>query len=466
MKRTLNNLVLATSLSIACGVISASAADNWPRWRGPEATGVAPGSKPPTKWSETENVKWKQKLPGFGTSTPIIWGDNIFVTTAIPSGKAPATSAAPQPAPAPAQVQQPGGGEAGEPGRRRRGGGGGGRSEAPSDKYQFVLICADKKTGEIRWQKVATEQVPHEGHHRDHGFASASVVTDGKHVYAFFGSRGIYCFDLEGNKKWEKDLGDQQTRNSFGEGSSPALHGDTLVIPWDHEGDDFVVALDKNSGKELWRKTRDEPTGWSTPLILTQDGKTQAIVNATQRIRSYDLATGDVLWECGGMTTNAIPTPVSGHGMVYVLSGFRGAALVAIKLAGAKGDITGTDQIAWKHDRGTPYVPSPLLSDKRLYFFSGNNGTLSCFDAITGKPHYEQERIGDLLGGVYASPTAANGVVYLVGRDGKTVVIKDADKVEQVSTNKLDDRFDASAAIVGNEIFLRGHEYLYCIAEK
>jgi outer membrane protein assembly factor BamB len=291
-------------------------------------------------------------------------------------------------------------------------------------------------------------------------------VTDGKNVYAFFGSRGIFCFDLEGNKKWEKDLGDQQTRNSFGEGSSPALHGDTLVIPWDHEGDDFVVALDKNSGKELWRKTRDEPTGWSTPLIVTQDGKTQAIVNATQRIRSYDLATGDVLWECGGMTTNAIPTPVTGHGMVYVLSGFRGAALVAIKLAGAKGDITGTDQIAWKHDRGTPYVPSPLLSDKRLYFFSGNNGTLSCFDAITGKPHYEQERIGDLLGGVYASPTAANGVVYLVGRDGKTVVIKDADKVEQVASNKLDDRFDASAAIVGNEIFLRGHEHLYCIAEK
>jgi outer membrane protein assembly factor BamB len=270
---------------------------------------------------------------------------------------------------------------------------------------------------------------------------------------------------MQGNLVWQRDLGDMKTRNGFGEGSSPALHGNTLVVTWDHEGDDFVVALDKNTGKELWRKTRDEPTSWATPLVVEHGGKAQAIINATNRIRSYDLATGDVIWEAGGMTTNVIPSPIVGHGMVYLLSGFRGAALLAIKL-GAQGDVTNTDAVAWKLDRGTPYVPSGLLSQDRLYFFSGNKGTLSCVDALTGKPHYEQQRIDDLLGGVYASPIAANGHVYLVGRDGKTVVIKDSGKLEVVATNKLDDKFDASGAIVGNELFLRGHEHLYCIAPK
>lgn len=453
--------------SIAAGVfllnpllnLAAEPGDNpeaWARWRGPLASGVAPAGKPVTTWSESENVKWKLKIPGFGTSTPIIWGDNVFVVTAVRSEKG-----SQNPPVAAASPEAQGAGEAG--GRRR--GGGRMRSETPSDSFQFTLLCVDRNTGKIRWQKVAREQVPHEGHHRDHGFASASPVTDGKHVYAYFGSRGLFCFDFEGNLKWEKDFGDMQTRNGFGEGTSPALHGDTLVVTWDHEEDDFVVALDKNTGKELWRKTRDEPTSWATPLVVEHGGKAQAIINATNRIRSYDLATGDVIWEAGGMTTNVIPSPIVGHGMVYLLSGFRGAALLAIKL-GAQGDVTNTDAVAWKLDRGTPYVPSGLLSEDRLYFFSGNKGTLSCVDALTGKPHYEQQRIDDLLGGVYASPIAANGHVYLVGRDGKTVVIKDSGKLEVVATNKLDDKFDASGAIVGNELFLRGHEHLYCIAPK
>lgn len=442
-------------------------AAGWPRWRGPQANGVAPAGTPPLTWSENEHVKWKTKIPGFGTSTPIVLGDRIFVVTAIPAGNTPEANTAAAPAePAPqAQAQAPGGND-GPPqgGRRRRGGGGGMRSEKPSDTYRFVLLCVDRKDGKILWQKVAREEVPHEGHHRDHGFASASPVTDGEHVYAYFGSRGLYCYDLEGNLKWETDFGDMQTRNSFGEGSSPALHGDTLVILWDHEGEDFIVGLDKRTGKERWRQARNEPTGWSTPLIVEHEGKPQVVVNATERIRSYDLATGTPLWECGGMTTNAIPTPVVGSDLVYVLSGFRGAALRAIKL-GRTGNLTDTDAVAWQHNKSTPYVPSPLLSGDRLYFHAGNNGILSCFDAKTGKAHYEAERITDLLGGVYASPVAASGRVYLVGRDGKTVVIKDSEKLEVLATNKLEDKFDASAAIVGKEMFLRGHESLYCISE-
>lgn len=450
---------LSTTLALlaATSLHAADATKDWPRWRGPLANGTAPDAVPPTTWSESEHVKWKAKLPGLGTSTPIVWEDQVFVLTAIPTGKKTEPASAPQPAP----PSEP---EAGNPDRPRRRGGGGMRSETPTEAYQFTVIALDRATGKVRWQKAVREEVPHEGHHRDHGFASSSPVTDGEHLFVSFGSRGVHCLDLAGNVKWSKDLGKMQTRNAFGEGASPALHGDTLVVPWDHEGEDFVVALDKKTGAEKWRQKRDEPTTWATPLIIEHEGNAQVVVSATNRIRAYDLATGAPIWECAGMTTNVVPTPVTGFGMLYAISGFRGASLLAIRL-GRTGDLTGTDAIAWQHGKGTPYVPSPLLSGERLFFYSGNNGILSCFDAKTGKPHYESERIADLLGGVYASPVAAAGRVYLTGRDGKTVVIRDAEKLEPLATNKLDDRFDASPAIAGKELFLRGHEHVYCIAE-
>jgi outer membrane protein assembly factor BamB len=456
----------AAALTLSAAEQSSPSAGDWPRWRGPLANGTAAGAKPPTSWSETEKVKWKMKIPGFGTSTPIVWKNQVFVVTAIPTGKKVEPAPTPPPEEPAAGAGGPEGGAPGEDsrGRRRRGGGGGMRSETPAEAYQFAVIAVDRATGKTLWQKVAREEVPHEGHHRDHGFASGSPVTDGEHLYVSFGSRGIYCYDLKGALKWQKDLGDMQTRNSFGEGTSPALHGDTLVVNWDHEGDDFIVALDKRTGDERWRQKRDEPTTWSTPLIVEREGKAEVVVSARNRVRSYDLKSGAQLWECGGMTENVIPTPVSAFDHVYAISGYRGAALLAIKL-GRTGDLTNTDAITWQHSKGTPYVPSPLLSGERLYFFAGNNGVLSAFNAKSGQPLFEAERIDGLLGGVYASPVAANGHVYLVGRDGKTVVIKDSDKLEPVATNKLEDKFDASAAIAGSEIFLRGHQYLYCIAE-
>lgn len=500
MKATLA-LLLSFSLATADG-----ADTDWPVWRGPKLNGTAPTATPPVKWSETEHVQWKFEIPGFGTSSPIVWGDTVYLTTAIktdkkaggePAAPAPApqptpgregadaggeqpeiprgaessfVQTPPPPAPAPQQPQPEGNGpRPGPPGgpgegrRGRRGGGGFGRGVAPTEVHQFVLLAVDKNTGKERWRKVLNELVPHEGHHQDHGFASASCVTDGEHLYAFFGSRGLYACDMQGNVKWEKDLGDMQTRAGFGEGASPALHGKTLVVNWDHEGQDFVAAFDKATGKELWKKDRDEETTWTTPLILEHEGKTQVIVCATKRIRSYDLATGDQLWECGGMTANVIPTPVSDFGMVYAISGFRGAALRAIKLGG-KGDLTETDSIAWSHDDRTPYVPSPLLSGDRLYFYSGNNAMLSCFDAKSGKAHYAAERV-EGISGVYASPVAAAGHVYLAGRDGATVVIKDGTALEILATNKLDDKFDSSPALSGKQLFLRGHKYLYALAE-
>ena len=306
--------------------------------------------------------------------------------------------------------------------------------------------------------------MPHEGHHPDGSFASYSPVTDGKHVFAYFGSRGLYCYDMDGNPKWNQDFGDQRIVMSFGEGSSPTLAGDTIVVTWDNEGESFIIALDANTGNTRWKKSRDERTSWSTPLVVEHAGKQQVITTATSKIRSYDLANGDLIWECGGMTRNTIPTPVAGNGMVYAISGFQGSSLIAIKL-GKTGDITGTDAIAWEHHKTTPYVPSPLLYDNRLWFLANNNAILSCFDVKTGQPLIDAERL-EGPSGFYASPVGAAGRIYLAGRNGTTLVIRNSDKLEILATNKLDEKFDASPAVVGRELFLRGHQYLYCIAAK
>jgi outer membrane protein assembly factor BamB len=242
------------------------------------------------------------------------------------------------------------------------------------------------------------------------------------------------------------------------------VSGNTLVVNWDHEGEDFIAAFDKESGKELWRQSRDERTTWTTPLIVEHDGKKQVVVTATQRIRSYDLASGKQLWECGGMTANVIPTPVSDFGLVYAISGFRGNSLLAIKLGGT-GDLTDSTSIAWRHGKSTPYVPSPLLYGERLYFLAGNNAMLSCFDAKTGQALVDAERLSG-PSGFYASPVGAANRIYLAGRNGTSLVLKRADQVEVIATNVLEDKFDASPAIVGKELFLRGHENLYCLAES
>jgi len=433
--------LLAASLLGALSAIASTetALANWPAWRGPLGTGVSPTANPPIAWGEDKNIRWKVAVPGRGTSTPVVWNDLVFILTAIPAGAAPA------------------------PGSVPGGGGGAAMTEAPTVEQKFTVIAYERATGKPRWERTARTQLPHEGHHRDHGFASASPVTDGEVIIASFGSFGIFAFDLKGQLLWEKDLGDMRTRNSFGEGSSPALHGDTVVVLWDHEGEDFIVALDRKTGKELWRQQRDEPTGWSTPLIMDSGGKPVVIVNGTNKVRAYDLATGKLLWEAGGQTTNAIPTPVPHAGRVVVMSGFRGAALQVIRLD-RTGDLTGSDAVVWSHNKGTPYVPSPMIYGNHLYFFSGNNAMLSIFDADTGKPGVETERLNGLQG-VYASPVGAEGRVYLLGRDGGALVLKNALTLEVLATNKLDDGFDASPAAVGTDLFLRGRENLYCIAE-
>ena len=465
-------LGLAGSLAIAAATTAAPVPnENWPQWRGPLQNGVAPAANPPTTWSETNNVKWKVKIPGSGQATPIVWDNRVFIQTAIPTGKKieakPAEASEQPPAPRPEAGGEPPrtgpGGPGGPGGGKGRGGFGGGPK--PTEVYQFAILCLDRGTGKVLWQQVGREEVPHEGYRQGEGsFASSSGLTDGKHVFAYFGSRGLYCYDLDGKQQWEQDLGKMRMAMGFGEGSSPVLYQDTLIVNRDNEDNSFIIALDKNTGKTLWKKPREEHTSWSTPLLIERDGKAQAVVTATGKIRSYDVASGEVLWECGGLTRNVIPCPVADAGMVYCMSGFQGNALLAIRL-GRTGDLTGGDAIAWTHNKSTPYVPSPLLYDGKLYFFAVNNGVLSCLDTKSGDPLFEAQKLEDLQG-VYASPLGAAGRVYLPGRNGVTVVLQQSDKLEVLATNHLDEKFEASPAAAGKDLFLRGHEYLYCLSQK
>jgi outer membrane protein assembly factor BamB len=459
-------LGLASSLAFAVATAAAPASnDNWPQWRGPLQNGIAPAATPPTTWSETNNVKWKVRIPGSGQATPIIWDNRVFIQTAIPTGKkaeAKPGDASEQPPAAPPETS-------GEPPRKgpgkKKGPGGFGGGAKPTEAYQFSVLCLDRQTGKVLWQKVAREELPHEGFKQGDGsLASSSGLTDGKHLYAYFGSRGLYCYDLDGKLAWEQDLGKMRIKMSFGEGSSPALYKDTLIVNRDNEDNSCIIALDKNTGKTLWKKSREETTSWSTPLIVEREGKAEAVVTASGKIRSYDVASGEVLWECGGLTRNVIPCPVADAGTVYCMSGFQGNALLAIRL-GRTGDLTGSDGIAWTHNKSTPYVPSPLLYNGKLYFFAVNNGVLTCLDTKSGDPLFEAQKLED-LSGVYASPIGAAGRIYLPGRNGVTVVLKQSDKLEVLATNRLDEKFDASPAAAGKDLFLRGCEYLYCITQK
>jgi outer membrane protein assembly factor BamB len=429
-------LVLAVTL-LSTGPAAQNAADRyWAQWRGPYATGVSTTANPPIEWSETKNVRWKVEIPGRGSSSPVVWGDRVFVLTAVPvdvSGDA---------------QHQPRGGL------------------RPRGRHRFVVMALDRKTGKTLWERVAREQEPHEASHNDNGtWASGSPITDGERLFAYFESFGLYAYDLDGTLLWEKDLGDKKMRNEFGEGSTPAIHGNTLVVVWDHlGGESFIVALDKRDGKELWRVPRKEIDTWATPLILEVNGRPQVIVPAMERVRSYDLQTGAVVWESDGLTMNAIPSPVYADGLVFLMSGFRGNDLKAIRVADAKGNIDGTSAIAWTLDRDTPYVPSPVLVDGVLYFLKSNSGILTALDAKTGKPHYQNQRLVDVPN-TFASPVAARGRVYFPGREGTTLVIKSGPTYEVLAKNVLDDGFDASPALVDNEMLMRGNKFLYNIAQ-
>lgn len=412
---------------------------DWPQWRGPLANGVAPHADPPLRWSETNNVRWKTTLPGQGHSSPIVLDDTVYITAAVPVGEA-------QP---PVFDQAPGVHD----------------SVPVTHRHQFIVLAVNRRDGNVRWTNVLHEAFPHEGGHTTGSLASNSPVTDGELLHVFFGSRGLYCLGLDGSVKWRKDLGQMQTLHAHGEGSSPVIHGDTLIVCWDHEGESFLYAFDKRTGQERWKVARDEKTSWATPLVVEHDGKPQVVVSATKRIRSYDLATGALLWECAGLTDNVVSSPVYWNGMVIAGNSYYRQAMLGIRLAGAKGDITGTDRVAWNLNRLTPYVSSPLLYDDTLYFMRHNQNILNRLDPATGQPRGDLIRLDGIRDFIFASPVGAAGRIYVAGRDGSTVVLRHDRENAPLAVNRLDDSFSASPALAGREFYLRGERFLYCLAE-
>ncbi len=412
----------------------------WPQWRGPLANGVAPKANPPIEWGEKKNVRWKIELPGKGHASPIVFGDRVFLLAAAPvgEGQTPVLDSAP-----------------------------GVHDSVPvTHRHQYMIIAVARSNGRVLWKKVVREEWPHEGGHNTGSQASNSPVTDGKLLYAFFGSRGLYCLDLDGAVKWQKDLGKMQTLHSHGEGSSPVIHGDSLVVNWDNEGESFLYAFDKRTGRELWKVKRDEKTSWSTPLVVEVDGKPQVIVAATKRIRAYDLATGELIWECAGLTDNVVSSPIYTRGMLIAGNSYYRQAMLGIRLAGAKGDVTDTKHVVWTLNRMTPYVSSPLLYDDTQYHLRHNQNILVRLDPITGKPSGEPLRLEGIRDHIFASPVGAAGRIYVTARDGSTVVLKHDAQNATLAVNKLEDSFSASPALVDRELFLRGERFLYCIAEE
>ncbi len=408
----------------------------WPGFRGPLGTGVAPHADPPTAWGEGRNVRWKTALPGLGHSSPVVWGDRVFLTTAVEHGEAA------EPAPA-----QPHGAH---------------DNMDATHAYEFVVLAVDRSTGAIAWQKTVREERPHESAHVSASWASASAVTDGDVVVASFGSRGVFGLTAGGEPLWEADLGDMAIKHGHGEGSSPALHGDAVVIPWDHEGQDFVVALHRRTGAELWRVARDEVTSWSSPLVVEVGGQAQVVLSATGGVRAYDLATGAVVWHTPGLSGNVVATPVAAEGILYAGSSYERQIMLAVKLDGARGDLTGTDHILWTRTRDTPYVPSPVLQAGQLCFIRHLQGFLTCVDGPTGRTLWGPEKLPGLRR-VYASPVGAAGRTYVLGVGGEALVLRNGPGLDIIARNQLDGGFSATPALVDRELFLRGEEHLYCV---
>ena len=434
MNRTFFTLLL---LNLHHPFSHANVLNNWHQWRGPSATGEAPKAKPPTSWSEQDNIKWKAPIPGMGHSTPIVWEDSIILTSTSPTGPK-----LPPPPPQP-------------PGAHN--------NIDAHRKHHFSVISIDRNTGTIRWQTNVRTARPIGSTHETGTWASASPITDGKNIFAYFGSNGLYCLSFEGKVLWERQLGPFTMKHGHGEGASPALHNQTLVVNCDHEGQSFVTAINTQNGKEIWRKNREEPTSWATPIIAYPDTHPQAIILGTKAIRSYDLKTGSVLWSCRGLSHNVVASPIHADDTLLAGSSYDTRAIIAISTKNAKGDLTHTDHVLWRSNLRPPYVPSPLLANNTLYYLRHYQNILTQRHAKTGESTHPTVRLSGLLN-IYASPVAANGNLYITDQQGTTLVL-DQKTTTPKATNDLEEPINSSLAIAGNQLFIRGSKHLYCIED-
>ncbi|MES1213587.1 MAG: PQQ-binding-like beta-propeller repeat protein [Singulisphaera sp.] len=423
------------------------AAENWPQFRGPLSNSVADDTDLPERWSGTENVAWKTKIPGRGWSAPIVWGKRIFLTSV--------TSADDQ-------------------AERKRGiYFGGDQKVAPQTPHQWRVFCLDRDDGRVLWERVGHEGIPPQSVHLKNTYASETPVTDGERVYAYFGNLGIFCFDVDGAPQWSRTLGSFHTADGMGTGSSPILHGEQVIVLNDNEDDSFLLALDRKSGAENWRVARPEKSCWSTPYIWRHPQRTELIVSGSGVARSYDLG-GKLLWQLGDLSAHSIPSPVAGPDLLYLASGHVLSSkrpIVAIR-AGASGDISlagdaaSNDFVAWCLKRAAPYNPSLLYSRDYVYALT-DLGILSCYDAHTGKTVYERKRLPNGRS-FTASPWAANGQIYCLSEFGDTFVVRAGPAFEVLRVNSLGDEemFLATPAIAGRQLLIRGEHTLYAIQKE
>ncbi|MEQ9410705.1 MAG: PQQ-binding-like beta-propeller repeat protein [Fuerstiella sp.] len=440
-------LPLLTFSLLAAGLTHRSLANelNWPQFRGADARGVSASDGLPDRWSATENVAWKTDLPGRGWSSPIVWGDRVFVTSVINTGAS----------------EEP-----------KKGLYFGGDRPAPPDSvHRWVVFCLDLTSGDVVWQKQVHEGRPETAIHLKSSFASETPVTDGERVYACFGNLGIFCFDFAGELLWEKRLTPHKTRNGWGTAASPVVHEDRVYLVNDNEEDSYLLALDARTGGEIWRTERDENSNWATPYIWKNADRVEIVTPGTDQVRSYDLS-GTQLWSFTGMSSITIATPFEYKGLMYISSGYVGdrnsRPIYAIR-PGASGDIslgeneTSNDWIAWCQKMAGPYNPSTLIYEDRLYVLY-DFGFIACFDPVTGEPIFAKQRIPQ--GRAFTtSPWAYGGKVFCLNEDGVTYVLKSGDELEILHRNALadDDMAMATPAIVDDRLLIRTSARLYCI---
>ena len=429
---------------IGCFLLTSNtpAEANWPQFRGASA-GVVEDGILPTTWSTTENVDWTLDIPGRAWSSPIVWGNRVFVTSAV------------------------GGVDAEKP---KKGLYFGGNRDKPSDKtHRWMVYCIDFKSGKILWEKLARQDVPKHSLHIKNTYASETPVTDGQRLYAYFGNYGLFCYDLDGKELWSKQFGSFKTRYNWGTAASPVLYKDRLYIVNDNDEQSFLIALDKKTGKQIWRVDRDEKSNWSTPYIWEHKQGTELITCGTGKVRSYDLD-GKLLWELGGMSAIAIPTPFAEHGLLYITSGYVGdkkRPLFAIR-PGAQGDITLKDDqnsnqyIAWCQKQGGPYNPTPIVYGDYLYVLL-DRGMLSCYDARTGSEIYNKKRIAAGANAFTSSPWANDGKIFCLSEDGDAFVIQAGTEFKVLASSKLDEMCMATPAAVRGSLIIRTISKLYRI---
>jgi len=430
-------------------VVALAHAQNWPSFRGPGASGVVEG-KAPQMWDATKgvNIVWKTEIPGLAHSSPVIWGDHVYVTTAV-SSDAKAVF--------------------------RHGLYGDVDPSPDVSKHSWRIYCLDKRSGKIIWKRVAHEGVPKTKRHPKSSQASSTPATDGKHVVAFFGSEGIYTYDADGKLLWKQDLGSLNAGwfydpdYEWGIGSSPIIYKNLVIVQCDIQKNSFVAAYDLNDGHRVWLTPREEIPSWGTPTVYEGQPRAELITHATKFIRAYDPITGKELWRLSGNSEVTTPTPFVAHNLIYITNGYRVIQPIYAIRAGGSGDITlkdgqeSSDFIAWSKKRGGPYMSTPVVYGDHLYVCS-TQGIIACYNAKTGERLYQQ-RLGE--GGAYtASPVAADGKVYFTSEDGDVFVVKAGPKYELLATNPIGEVCMASPAISEGMIFVRAEHHVFAIGER